>query len=230
VPEEKPALHRSRAREVKEDESQYKRDTLPPTPDKARIIETAINREVITRLDAVAEDADLDDAERDTPSVPPPDSVPMEQIKEGVQYRIVQPATKLPATRRSRQPDAGDGPEEDLAMRERALGDLEAEIREREERLLQREVVVGGREKILRKKEERLHQREVSLRNWEARLMDKEASLREASGPEARHEPRMEPEEEELRPRTSELRIEIPGGSGAWEMVEEPEDGSEDGS
>jgi hypothetical protein len=217
----------SGAREVTEkEESAYHRTTLPPSPEKERIIESAINREVMTLLDSVGEDGDMDDAESDVPSVPPPEMVKMEKIQEGVQYRIVKPATSLA------KPAPEGRPEGEPKERGGKLGDVEAELREREERLLQREVVVGGREKLLRQREEKLHQREVRLRNWEARLMDKEAELRESYPPEAvardmREVADTQPPPPVRESRPSELRIEIGGGTGEWEMVEEPIDGPE---
>ncbi len=245
MPEEKhPIPKGAKAREVKTlTKSQYQRDTLPPSPEKAAIIESAINNEVLTLLDTVAERADGDERGDDVPSVPPPGKVPLEKIEEGVQYRIVKPATRLPesgARQAGAGTDASSGPgvdRTDLEQWQSELTTLENELREREERVLQQEVMLGGREKILKQRETKLQQREVRLRNWEAKLMDKEAELRESYPPERKAI-------EEVRPlaetppapapvrasRASDFRIEIGGGSGVWEMVEEPADESGDGS
>lgn len=237
MPDEKyPIPAGAKAREVTDtEEPLYKRDTLPPSPEKARIIDTAINKEVLNLLETVGEDTESDEVEDDMPSILPPETVPLEKLEEGVQYRIVEPATKLPASGGEASGEAGDSPAVDLEEKRKALTKLESELREREERVLQGEVVLGGREKILKKREEKLHQREVRLRNWEAKLMDREAALRESYPPEGRAEPpsaatkAVQPEPVRTSS-ASDLRIEIAGGSGAWEMVDEPIDESGDES
>jgi len=231
VVDDKNVQARGVAREVKEEESRYKRDTLPPSPDKARIIESAITKEVLTRLDAVVQDEEVEETPVDIPSIPPPE-VPSERIQEGVQYRIVQPASGLPPRREAapaRSPDATW--EAALVMREHALRGLETELRQKEEWLLQREMVVGGKEKIVRQREERLNAREMRVRNWEARLLDREASLREReSGEEGGAEPARTGPEAEPAPSSREMRVGVAGGTGVWEIVEETDDGSKSGS
>ena len=189
MPDEKhPIPEGAKAREVKSTtKSQYQRDTVPPSPEKAAFIETAINEEVLTLLDNVGEQVDGDGERKDVPSVPPPENVPLEKIEEGVQYRIVKPASEIPEPG-GQDADAGEAeasPEHgDLGKWRKDLEALERELREREERVLQQEVMLGGREKIVKQREDKLHQREVRLRNWEAKLMDKEAELRESYPPE----------------------------------------------
>lgn len=234
----------ARAREVKTiTKSQYQRDTLPPSPEKAAIIESAINEEVMTLLDNMSERANVDgdDSEKkEVPSVPPPDHVPLEKIEEGIQYRIVKPASELPVSG-ARAPGGEEEPSDversDLVKWQGELQTLEDELREREERVLQQEVMLGGREKILKQREAKLQQREVRLRNWEAKLMDKEAELRESYPPEKKAIEDVRPHEESPPPpepvrasRASDYRIEIGGGNGTWEMFEEPVDDSGDGA
>ena len=157
-----------------------------------------------------------------------------------MQYRIVKPASEIPEAGGQ---DSGDGEAEtspehaDLGKWRKDLEALERELREREERVLQQEVRLGGREKIVKQREDKLQQREVRLRNWEAKLMDKEAELRESYPPEkkaiedVRSRVEAPPAPEPVRPSVaSDYRIEIGGGSGGWEMFEEPTDESGDGS
>jgi hypothetical protein len=243
VPDEKhPIPKGAKAREVKTaSKSQYQRDTMPPSPEKAAFIETAINKEVLTLLDTVAERTDGDEEGGDVPSVPPPEKVTLEKIEEGVQYRIVEPASELPESSAQagtdKAPSSPSTGNADLDKWKADLESLERELREREERVLQQEVMLGGREKILKQREAKLQQREVRLRNWEAKLMDKEAELRESYPPErksieqVRPEPETPPAPEPVRAsRASDFRIEIGGGSGVWEMIEEPVDESGDDS
>jgi hypothetical protein len=240
VPDEKHAIPKgAKAREVKSaSKSQYQRDTMPPSPEKAAFIETAINEEVLTLLDTVGENEDGEEKGDDVPSVPPPEKVTLEKIEEGVQYRIVEPASELPESSsqdgETESPSTGNA---DLDRWKAELETLERELRGREERVLEQEVVLGGREKILKQRETKLQQREVRLRNWEAKLMDKEAELRESYPPEkksieqVRPEPETPPAPDPVRAsRASDFRIEIGGGSGVWEMIEEPLDESGDDS
>ncbi len=227
------------------EESPFLRDTVPPSPNKARLIENEISGEFdLSKLRAeVPGDAE-------SPSIPPPPQVPLERIQEGVQYRLVPTGVRAssipfepdpaslrptpaapPPSPRGRAPQAAW--EAAIEVRERKLKVLEQELRDREERLLEREMVIGGRERVLAEREEKLKQREVRLRDWEARLMDMQAEIRESYPPKKTEQdeaPRSvqapDPVTGPIEPRSSSFKIEITSGGGGWEMLdEEPGDG-----
>lgn len=223
-------------------ENPFFRDTVPPTPDKAKLIENEISGE----FDLSKLRKEISGTE-DSPSIPPPAAVPLEQIKEGVQYRIIPtdirpssiPAEALRATEPASAPLSAPAAawQTALEIRERKLRDFERELGDREERLLEREMIIGGREKLLAEREEKLRQREVRLRDWEAKLMDMQAEIRESSPPpktaeEAPPEAKPKPVSAEApqkvdqlpeEPRASSFKIEITSGGGGWELVDEPE-------
>jgi hypothetical protein len=211
--------------EKNDDDTSSDHDTLPPSPDASRVIENEISGEFDV------EELRRELAEDDSPSLPPPGSVDLEHIREGVQYRLV-PADIRPSTPSA--PGAGASSskaspsgawETALEVREKKLRHFEYELRDREERLLEREMVIGGRERILEEREEKLRQREIRLRDWEAKLLDMQAEIRESTPPPgtpAEAEPEPEPEQ----PRTSSFKIEITSGGGGWELVDEA-DGEE---
>ncbi len=229
--------------------SAFARDTIPPTPEKAKVIEQALTGNAVV--------------EQKFPSWPPPDGVQPEKIKEGIDYRIIEPS-RMPGEIAppspvqpglAQKPDAPATPvgradpraawEYALVVREEALRKTEAQLIDKENRLLEREVVLGGRARLLDDREDKLKSREIRLRDWEARLMDREASLKEREVEFASRPPRATadtllqseilqpppPPVEVVEPPTvmrsitGNFRIEITPGSGGWELLGETDSG-----